>query len=921
MRPVKLTISAFGPYAGETVVNFEKLGTNGIYLITGDTGAGKTTLFDAIVFALYGKTTDKDREAKMLRSKYADPRTKTFAELTFRSKGKTYTVRRNPAYERPKARGTGSTTENAASELTLPDGRVADKPKEVDRLIRDILGIDGDQFMNIAMIAQGKFRDLLLASTDKRKAIFRQIFKTDNYKVLQERLSAEFSKANREVDDANKSILQYIRGILCDDDCDEAPYIRLAKNNELLHAETLAALESIIEADTKKKDGLDGQLAEIEKQLDGVKTELRRFEEYKKAKETAERVEKQLASEKESLKNAEEAFADAEKNHGQTSELTDEIAKIKAELPKYKEFESRAKELADAEAALKTARVRLEALNKKIKENDAALEALKAERKTLDDSAETKLKCEFELDELKKKKAALEKLKASLSAYFKSLEAFKAELKSCDEAIILSGQAEEKHSSLYNAFLRDKAGIIAEELEEGQPCPVCGSLEHPNRAQKSDKAPTEKELNAAKKDADKARKKADKLSKSCGAQKGKLEKTEESLKTGLTENEINAELSGAGELIKNRINEFDARTAELSVLIRREQQKLDRKSELDKIIPEREQTLESLKSDVSETEKTVSAKAATLTELKRQCEELKAGLSFESRSAAERKRKASEKKISELKKALENARAQLNERNKKIDNLNGQREQLAAQLENAGHIDGEALTQRMNELTAEKSKISAEREEIGNRVTSNERTQKNIAAKLEETELLEKRYQLTKKLSDTANGKVYGKDKLTLEAYIQTTYFDRIIAKANTRLMVMSGGQYEMKRRTEASNKQSQSGLDIDIIDHYNGSERSVNTLSGGETFKASLSLALGLSDEVQSSAGGVRLDTMFVDEGFGTLDDESLKNALRALAKLSEGSRLVGIISHVSELKEKIDRQIIIKKNRSGGSSVEIIT
>ena len=921
MRPLKLTISAFGPYAGETVVDFEKLGTNGIYLITGDTGAGKTTLFDAIVFALYGKTTDKDREAKMLRSKYADPRTKTFAELIFQSKGKAYTVRRNPAYDRPKTRGTGNTKENASSELTLPDGRVVSNPKDVDRQVRDILGIDGDQFMNIAMIAQGKFRDLLLASTDDRKAIFRQIFKTDNYKVLQERLSAEYNKAKREVDDANKSVLQYIRGIICDDDCDEAPYIRRAKNNELPIAETIAALDSIIEADTKKKDGLDGQLAEIEKQLDNVKTGLRKFEEYKKAKETAERVEKQLAAEKKSLKEAEAAFADAEEKHGQASVLTDETAKIKAELPKYEEMESRAKELADTEITLKTARIKLGSLNKKIKETGDALEALKAERKTLDGSAETKLKYKFEIDELKKKKAALEKLKASLATYFTSLEAFRTEQKSCDEAIIRSGQAEQEYNALYDAFLREQAGIIAERLEEGQPCPVCGSLDHPRRAQKSDKAPTEEELQAARKEADKARKNKEKLSKSCGAQKGKLEKTEESLKTELTENEINAELSEAGELIKNRTGEIDARAAELSGMIMREQKKIDRKSELDKIIPEREETSERLKSDVSETEKIISAKAATLTELQRQCEELKAGLRFESKSAAEKQRKSLEKKISELKKALENAREQLNERNKKIDNLNGQREQLASQLENAEHTDGEALTRRLKELTAEKSGVSAEREEIGNRVTSNARTLKNIAAKLEESELLEKRYQLTKKLSDTANGNVHGKDRITLEAYIQTTYFDRIIAKANTRLMVMSGSQYEMKRRAEASNKQSKSGLDIDIIDHYNGTERSVNTLSGGETFKASLSLALGLSDEVQSSAGGVRLDTMFVDEGFGTLDDESLKNALRALAKLSEGSRLVGIISHVNELKEKIDRQIIIRKDRSGGSSVEIIT
>ena len=269
---------------------------------------------------------------------------------------------------------------------------------------------------------------------------------------------------------------------------------------------------------------------------------------------------------------------------------------------------------------------------------------------------------------------------------------------------------------------------------------------------------------------------------------------------------------------------------------------------------------------------------------------------------------------------MEDAQKKLGDQKQILEQLIGKQKQLKAQIADSEQLDGKKLTVEKADLTEQKDVINREREIVSNRYSSNDHTLQNIAAKQTQAQKLEKQYQLTKALSDTANGDIAGKDKITLEAYIQMTYFDRVIARANTRLMVMSGGQYEMIRRVEADNKRSQSGLDIDVIDHYNGSQRPVGSLSGGEKFKASLSLALGLSDEVQSSAGGIRLDTMFVDEGFGTLDEGSLRNAINALASLSEGNRLVGIISHVNELKEKIDRQIVITKDRAGGSKAEII-
>ena len=323
---------------------------------------------------------------------------------------------------------------------------------------------------------------------------------------------------------------------------------------------------------------------------------------------------------------------------------------------------------------------------------------------------------------------------------------------------------------------------------------------------------------------------------------------------------------------------------------------------------------------IAEAEKELSAKAATKEQQTKQLEELKQGLRFESRQEAEKHLKTLEGKIALLKKTLEAAQKKHGDQKQILEQLNGKKAQLEAQLREAKQLDEEKLRGEKTELSGQKFNLNRSRDAVSNRYSSNSKTLQNIIGKQAETEQLEKQYKLTKALSDTANGDISGKDRITLEAYIQMTYFDRVIARANTRFMVMSGGQYEMKRRVEADNKRSQSGLDIDVIDHYNGSSRSVSTLSGGESFKASLSLALGLSDEVQSAAGGVRLDTMFVDEGFGTLDDESLKNAINALASLSEGNRLVGIISHVAELKEKIDKQIVIKKDRTGGSRAEVI-
>ncbi|MBQ3264433.1 MAG: SMC family ATPase [Ruminococcus sp.] len=921
MRPIKLTMSAFGPYAGETTIDFDKLGQSGLYLITGDTGAGKTTVFDAIVYALYGETSSKERTPNMLRSKYADASVPTFVELLFSCGGKEYRVKRNPEYLRPKRRGDGFTKETADRELELPDHSVITDSDDVNDKIYQIIGLECRQFMQIAMIAQGKFKELLLASTDKRKEIFRQIFKTENYEKLQQKLKAEKNQAEKRLSEADRSIRQYISGIVCDDDSDEYLLIDRAKRHQLPIAEAVEALERINTADGNSLKKLDGRLSGIDQKLAQLNSDLGKVDEYHKAKASAEAVKKQISDEGEKLTVLKAEVATAQEAYQEIDSLTAEVGKLNAEMPDYEKHENLGKSLTALEREIRTATDTINTHKDKLQSEKEALQKLKEEKTAIEGAAEEKIKCDAKKDEAAKKKTELSTIKLLIDDYEVDVEALQSVQEKCNRSIKIAEQFMSEYNELNAAFLREQAGILAEGLQDGQPCPVCGSTEHPSPAQKSSAAPTEKQLKDAKKQADKMQKSAQNLSAECAKLKGSLDSKKESLIKQLQENGIDAELSEAKELLEKHITELTDSISDLDKRLKDLQIKIDRKARLDTLIPEKQDAIDTLQTSISEAEKELSAKSATKLQLTKQLDELKQNLRFKNKRSAEEHLKTLEDKIAALKQAKEAAEKKHSDQKQILEQLIGKRVQLESQLAEAVQLDEEKLKTEKADFSVQKESLNRKREIISNRYAANSKTLQSIIGKQAEAEKLEQRYKLTKALSDTANGDINGKDKITLEAYIQMTYFDRVIARANTRFMVMSGGQYEMKRRVEADNKRSQSGLDIDVIDHYNGSERSVSTLSGGESFKASLSLALGLSDEVQSAAGGIRLDTMFVDEGFGTLDDESLKNAINALASLSEGNRLVGIISHVNELKEKIDKQIVIKKDRSGGSRAEIIT
>ena len=926
MRPIKLTVSAFGPYAGKTVLNLDELGANGLYLITGDTGAGKTTIFDAITYALYGEASGDTREVSMFRSKYADAETSTEVELVFSYDGKIYTVKRNPEYERPKTRGEGLTKQKAEATLEYPDGRIVTKERDVTRAIEGIMGINRNQFMQISMIAQGDFLKLLHASTDDRIRIFRQIFKTNLYDLLQKKLKQEASELGNQCESERNSIKQYIGGISCDEENVLSIDVRKAQTGLLPTDEVAELIDKLIKSDSKEYKELQDAIKKYDSELEVVNANLGKIEEHEKVKASLKKAEEDLEQERERQKTLQTAFDEEASRIPEREKLAGEKAKIEAEYPRYDVFAELGEEIVKSDELITTQEQSLTDDKAQYDEDAEIFEALKKEYEGLASAGEGKEKLANSLD---KATARQDKLQSASEA-FTARDNLQDELKDLQEeytkAVTASEEASRSYEGKNRAFLDEQAGIIAGTLEDGMPCPVCGSTEHPCIAKKSESAPTEEQLKEAKAIAEEARKKAEEASSRCNTAKGKLDtKTEEleklvgelwpDLKDGPAEGSTEAE-----DLLAKEQKSLAEQISKLEKAIFSEEKRIARRDELAKTIPESERELNTRKTDISNRDTELQSKKSALAEKKKQYEAEKQSLRFANKKKAEEEAQLLEKQVDEMKRAHDKAQSDLQKSKESISGFESTIKSLKSQLSSGCALDKDEELEKKTDIENKRSEDDAKSKAIHTRIDTNTQALANIRAKSDSLSELEKRYTWMKSLSNTANGNISGKEKIMLETYIQMTYFDRIIDRANTRLMTMSGGQYELKRRREAENNRSQSGLDLDVIDHHNGTERSVKTLSGGESFKASLSLALGLSDEIQASAGGVKLDTMFVDEGFGSLDEESLDQAMRALSGLADGNRLVGIISHVGELKNRIDKQIIVTKDKSGGSRATIV-
>lgn len=1095
MKPLRLIMSGFGPYAGLTEVDFRQLGERGLYLITGDTGAGKTTIFDAIMFALYGEASGEVRKNEMFRSKYADPDTPTFVELLFRHREQEYTVRRNPEYVRPKERGEGTTIQKADAKLVCPGGeRIVTKAKDVTQAITELIGLDSRQFTQIAMIAQGDFQKLLLAGTEERSRIFRKIFHTGLFQDLQEEVRQQANALEREHREVLRRIGQYTEQVSCREDSRYrealAQWKALGEQGtaeailELLAGLTGEDLEEEQLADTcfaeqnRRMEELNrkwertrqlrraaGELQEKQERIAQLAPALQEAREKKQAAEEAagegetlallirkgEERQKEFARldalEADWQKNGEmlaHKSAQSERQNAQIAVLTEEIAAKKRELETLRdageartalEYESR--QLSQWREDLRQCLIksrqeeemgrslekRKDLLEEKLRQISRWQEEAGAERKELQQTEADRLQllrftelaeaCENRLQLWKREQAEQKQLEA---------ETEQAQ-SACRQAVGELERLRLEAALLERDFFLGQAGLLAQQLEPQKACPVCGSLHHPSPAPPEPDAPDRETLQKKKKQLAEAETRAIQLTEAVSAkkelcqrigaqakghreellasyekletagreiwrgqafpaaweedrsewlcllqdmgqkEKGRLEEAaarrnrleaeipvkEQERRTLETEQAACLEQASAQRAVvlqlKNRqaaleqeireqlpeIRDGEALPGALEARWKTQQERLEaarerekRKRALETGLPEREAALEEqkrLREKLAAEQEVTKRERQYLEEERAACLTGLDGLSREANARETAQWKEKKQRLAEQRKEAEAALAELEQR---MQTLAGAAAALQAQLKEEELLPETELKEEKAALEQTLQEAAERRDEIRLRAANNRAAQQAIVKQQEVIRRLEEKWKWMKALSDTVNGTMQGKEKVTLETYVQMAYFDRILARANVRMMTMSGGQYELKRRREAENKGSKSGLELNVIDHYNGSERSVKTLSGGETFQASLSLALGLSDEIQSYAGGIRLDAMFVDEGFGSLDEDALEEAVQALGGLTEGNRLVGIISHVSELKERMEKKIVVSKNRAGerpGSRIRIVS
>lgn len=918
MRPLKITMSAFGPYAGEVTLDMQKLGKSGIYLITGDTGAGKTTIFDAISYALYGEASGNYRENTTLRSKYASADTPTFVELEFEYNNEIYKINRNPEYPRPNKRGEGFTKQSANAELVMPDGSVITKIKEVSAKVEEIIGINKNQFSQIAMIAQGDFRKLLNCETNERSKIFRKIFKTEPYHNIEIKLSSLFNELKRNREKEKSGIEQYINQLKCNENDTLSLELESAKSGDVLIEDVIKLAGEIINKDTLEYTKTQKNIESINEEIEKINSNIKLYENQEATKKAYAKASAKLEELKTKRNECEKAYKSAEAQRERLDDLTKKINLINSKMPKYDELKSlensinkRKQSFEKSNNLLKLKQQEITLLEKEIDEKSKALEEVKGA-----DLLAQKLTVQKE--EINKKAEALKELKTEIDRCKTEQKNLKNAQSFAKSALDEYGALENEYNQIYIAFFNEQAGIIADELKDGEPCPVCGSTSHPNLARKSENAPSQADVESAQKLAKKAQEKADKARDTASALKSRFDEIAANVKSaakklfGTDDNVFDDYNSNINALKK----EYDCTLA----LLKTANEKLDLYKKLDKEIPKIQEKQKSLLDEISTLNTQKASDEAFISENTKRVTSIKSELDFESADLAKDKLKEYTNLSNDIKNTIEKSKNDFDDIKSKYDTQNGTKASLENALKEFKEIDLASLNEKSLKLNEYKKDVDKTAKSLYSRIESNKLLVDNISEKRDILKEYDDKYVWLKALSETANGDISGKEKITLETFVQMTYFDSIIRKANIRLLTMSDGQYELVRRSDAETLKKNEGLALDVIDHFNGSSRSVSTLSGGESFMASLCLALGLSDEIQSSNGGIKLDTMFVDEGFGSLDGEALDRALSALTSLSQGNRLVGIISHVDALCDRIDNKIVITKDRTIGSNAQII-
>ena len=927
MKPLKLTMSAFGSYAGKNVIDFTGQ-QQGIFLITGDTGAGKTTIFDAITYALYNQTSGGERNGNMMRSQYAQPETETYVELEFLYRGQTYRVRRNPDYKITKTLKNGKIREQKVPhsvELTMPDGTVfPEKKNATDAKIIEILGLTADQFSQIMMIAQGDFLKLLYTKSDERKMIFSKLFRTDIYWKIQENLRRKSMEMDERIQENDRAFEQEKSRIILLPESEELPLDELVERlrerlKDALKEQNLrrANVEELNKKITKYEE-INKLFVSLEKiRQNGKELEARQAEskERRQQIENARKADKVLVAEQQNLRQQQEVEQSAQA-----------IAKMTETLANDQEmFETLKTQQQEAEAKQKREAADIQKKMLALEQSFPSYEALQNAR-----SEEQQAKKVWEdlgkisEESFHKKKAGIAALKEQQKRQEQVVEQTK---KNWEQTSLSASESAKHYEHMYEAFLKEQAGILAENLSAGCPCPVCGSTVHPDPAKLSDHAVTELEVEQAKKTRAAAEEKRDLAYAAFEA-----EKTEKQKLAQAVEKE-EADFVLAQTIAKQQRKEAEQNYVSLQKIAEQIREKLVYPSlaEAKKQYAAMQKALEAAEQEIAKKRQKVSELAEAMNTLKGQklAEE-------ENQKTAKKLAAKTEKEYAKLLEKSgfvseetyhlailpERSRSKLEREEKEYESqcLRQQSEQklLEKQVSGKTYTDTTELNER---LKVEKQALKeAEKTymELHTAYENDRSVLQNCAVYLEKGKKLESEDQVIKSLSKTANGRLSGSAKIDFETYIQRQYFKQIIHEANKRLLTMSNHQFILKLKEEANTgRKTNEGLDLSVYSLVTDSERDVKTLSGGESFLAALAMALGLSDIVERSAGAIHPDMMFIDEGFGSLDAQSRQQAIEVLGELAGDSRMVGIISHVTELKEQIDRKLVVSRTDKGSRAV----
>lgn len=927
MKPLKLTMSAFGSYAGKNVIDFTGQ-QQGIFLITGDTGAGKTTIFDAITYALYNQTSGGERNGNMMRSQYAKPETETYVELEFLYRGQTYCVRRNPDYKITKTLKNGKIREQKVPhsvELTLPDGTVfPEKKNATDAKIIEILGLTADQFSQIVMIAQGDFLKLLYTKSDERKMIFSKLFRTDIYWKIQENLRRKSMEMDERIQENDRAFEQ-----------EKSRIIPLPESEELPLDELVERLRERLKDALKEQNLRRANVEELNKKITKYEEINKLFVSLEKIRQTGKELEARQVESKERRQQIENALkADKvlvaeQQNLRQQQEVEQSaqaIAKMEKTLANDQEmFETLKTQLQEVEAEQKREAADIQKKMLALEQSFPSYEALQNARSEEQQAKKAWEDIEKTSEEsFHKKEAEIAALKEQQKRQEQAVEKAK---ENWEQTALGASESAKHYEHMYEAFLKEQAGILAENLSAGCPCPVCGSTIHPDPAKLSDHAVTELEVEQAKKTRAAAEEKRDLAYAAFEA-----EKTEKQKLAQAVEKE-EADFVLAQTIAKQQRKEAEQNYVSLQKIAEQIREKLVYPSlaEAKKQYAAMQKALEAAEQEIAKKRQKVSELAEAMNTLKGQklAEE-------ENQKTAKKLAVKTEKEYAKLLEKSgfiseetyhlailpERSRSKLEREEKEYESqcLRQQSEQklLEKQVSGKTYTD---TTELNEQLKAEKQALKeAEKTymELHTAYENDRSVLQNCAVYLEKGKKLESEDQVIKSLSKTANGRLSGSAKIDFETYIQRQYFKQIIHEANKRLLTMSNHQFILKLKEEANTgRKTNEGLDLSVYSLVTDSERDVKTLSGGESFLAALAMALGLSDIVERSAGAIHPDMMFIDEGFGSLDAQSRQQAIEVLAELAGDSRMVGIISHVTELKEQIDRKLVVNRTDNGSRAV----